>query len=154
MTVGSLPDFDQIRAECLMRAEEQVGESGGPAIERMREARTAMLEAASVFADKVAALDGQTSAKRSMPELLTRAAEQEAEAVRKRANALFQQQMSSIDVTATSFPDFDQIRAECLKEAEQQVNENGGEAIERMREARAATQEAASVFADAVDAVD
>ena len=85
-----------------------------------------------------------------LPSLLTQAEQSVAVTVRKRANALFQQQLSSIDVTADILPDFDKTRAECLKQAQQELDEDGGAAIERMRKARAVMLEMASAFADAV----
>jgi len=89
-----------------------------------------------------------------LPSLLSRAAELEAITVRKRANALFQQHLSTIDVSADVQPDFGMIRAECLKQAQHEVYSSGGEAIERMRQARRAMIDAASAFAESVDSLD
>lgn len=98
-----------------------------------------------------------------LPGLLARAAELEAksvpehmsaETVRKRANALFLKHMSEIDVTAEIQPDLDKIRAECLKQVEQQVGGRNGAALERMRATRSAMIEVALDFADAVASLD
>ena len=86
-----------------------------------------------------------------LPALLTRSAEHEANSLRQRANALFQQQVSTIDVTNEILPDFDRIRAECLGRAE---GENIGAPIERMRAARDAMLKAVSAFADSVASLD
>ena len=98
-----------------------------------------------------------------LPMLLARAAELEAqivpehmsaETVRQRANALFLQHMSEIDVTAEIQPDLDKIRAECLKIVEKQVSGGGNAKIERMRATRSAMIEVAIDFADAIAALD
>ena len=98
-----------------------------------------------------------------LPALLARAAELEAqivpehmsaETVRQRANALFLQHMSEIDVTAEIQPDLDKIRAECLKIVEKQVSGGGNAKIERMRATRSAMIEVALDFADAIAALD
>lgn len=85
-----------------------------------------------------------------LPSLLARAADHEAKTVKKRANDIFRQTVSNIDVTAEILPDFVKVRADCLKQAEQEVGESGGASIERMRKARAAMLEAAKAFADSV----
>jgi len=109
----------------------------------------------------------------NLPALLTQAAQHESRAasreaqriqsIRARANVLFQEQMSAIDVTkgcsepagCEILPDFDTMRAECLKQAEQEVGSSADlAAVERMREARAAMVDAASAFADSVARLD
>jgi len=98
-----------------------------------------------------------------LPALLARAAKLEAqtvpehmsaETVRKRANALFLQHLSEIDVTAEIQPDLDKIRAECLRLVEEQVEGGGGAKLERMRATRFALIEVAIDFAESVASLD
>ena len=141
--------------------------SGGAAIEQMRAAKAALLEASGAFAASLDALDGKPPAKGlsaaaavgDLSALMARATALEADTIRQgakeRANTLFQERMSALDVTSDAPPDFEAIRADCLALAEQEAAKSGGgAAVEQMRAARAAVLEASKAFAASVASLD
>ena len=164
--LGDLPDLLS-KAESVSGGEADTG-SGGAAIEQMRAAKAALLEASGAFAASLDALDGKPPAKgseRSQPPLgdlsalMARATALEADTIRQgakeRANTLFQERMSALDVTSDAPPDFEAIRADCLALAEQEAAKSGGgAAVEQMRAARAAVLEASKAFAASVASLD
>lgn len=91
-----------------------------------------------------------------LSQLINRAAEHEEEHNRKKnvANSLFQQQVSTLDVTSDVLPDLDKIMADCLKQAEEEVGQDTRESMEAMRASRSRLVDAARDFADSIARLD